>query len=329
MQAIAYRRKGPASEVLELVDLPAPIPGPGEVRVRVQYSGVNPSDTKSRAGVASAAMDHPLIVPHSDGAGVIDQVGLGVPRARIGRRVWTYNAQWLRAQGTAADYVCLPSAQAVDLGDAVPLSVAASFGVPLMTAAHAVGSLGRLAGKRVLVTGAAGNVGLYALQLATRAGAQVAATVGSAANARLARNAGAHAVANYREDWVDACEAFAQGQGFDHVIEVDAAANAHAHVRLLAHGGTVVIYGSSQPTIPAAYRPLMATFGTLRFFIVYRLSATQRRAALRRISTVLDDDTLLHPAIHEYAPTHAADAHEHVERGAGGKAVIRLGADDR
>lgn len=322
MQAIVYRNKGPASQVLELSELPDPNPGPGEVRVRVHYSGVNPSDTKSRAGVSSTAMEYPIIVPHSDGSGVIDRVGSGVRRARIGKRVWIYNAQWQRAHGTAAEFVCLPSAQAVDLLDSASLSAGASFGIPLMTAAHAVSSAGPLAAKRVLVTGAAGNVGQYALQLAVNQGAFVAATVGSASDIKMAQAAGAGVVANYREDWVGVCDAFTRGKGFDLIIEVDAAANAHAYGRLLAFGGRVVVYGSSQPSIPAEYRPMMSKFGTLSFFIVYRLLPQHRRTALMRMSTALRQGFLSHPAVHEHAMEHAATAHEHVERRAGGKAVL-------
>jgi Alcohol dehydrogenase GroES-like domain len=111
MQAAFYVKQGPAREVLEVGAQPTPEPGPGEVRVRLRSSGVNPSDWKSRSG-RTAPMSAPLIIPHSDGAGDIDRVGPGVAN-RIGERVWVWNGQWRRPYGTAAEYIVLPSAQAV------------------------------------------------------------------------------------------------------------------------------------------------------------------------------------------------------------------------
>lgn len=138
MQAVWYDEKGLAEQVLQLGELPAPMPSPGEVRVRVYASGVNPSDVKSRGGFYTPPKVFVRTVPHSDGAGVIDQVGEGVDQARTGERVWLWNAQWKRASGTAAEYVVLPAAQAVMLPDNVDFAVGATLGVPALTAWHAV-----------------------------------------------------------------------------------------------------------------------------------------------------------------------------------------------
>ena len=159
MRAAVYEKTGPASEVLSIVELPLPMPGPGEVRVRVQWSGVNPSDVKSRSGVRSKTLPFPRIVPHSDGAGVIDEVGADVPRERIGEPVWLWNAAWQRAFGTAAEFVVLPAPQAVPLPKNLDPAIGACLGIPALTAYHAVAVDGGVAGKCVLVAGGAGAVG--------------------------------------------------------------------------------------------------------------------------------------------------------------------------
>ena len=180
MQAAFYESTGPAREVLHVGRIELPEPGPGEVRVRVVCSGVNPSDVKGRAGLRNKTLPFPRIVPHSDGAGVIDRVGEGVPPSRIGEPVWVWNAAWGRPNGTAAQYVCLPTRQAVRLPDGVPPEAGACFGIPALTALHAVSGWGGVEGRSVLVAGGAGAVGHYAVQLARLLGArQVIATVSS------------------------------------------------------------------------------------------------------------------------------------------------------
>jgi NADPH:quinone reductase len=164
MQAAFYEGTGPASDVLRIEDLPIPEPGPEEVRVKMVWSGVNPSDVKSRAGNRNKSLPFPRIIPHSDGAGVIDQVGSSVTSARIGERVWTWNAAWMRPFGTAAQYVVLPANQAVPLPQNIDLAAGACLGVPALTAYHAVSVEGGVAGKNVLVAGGAGAGGPHARQ---------------------------------------------------------------------------------------------------------------------------------------------------------------------
>jgi NADPH:quinone reductase len=189
MRAAIYRAKGPASDVLRVETLPTVEPELGEVRIRVACSGVNPSDVKSRAGAANPAMDYPLVIPHSDGAGTIDALGPMVISRRLGQRVWLFNAQWGRALGTAAEFVTLPAQQAIPLPAHVPFEVGASIGIPLMTAYHAVQACGPLLGRSVVVFGAAGSVGQYATQLANMSGARVIAVVSSEAKGQNARAA--------------------------------------------------------------------------------------------------------------------------------------------
>ena len=325
MRAALYRRKGPARQVLVVEDLPTPEPVAGELRVRLACSGVNPSDVKSRAGLSNPAMDFDAIVPHSDGAGVVDAAGDGVAPDWIGRRVWVYNAQWGRALGTAAEAVVLPAAQVVPLPDDVAFEVGASVGIPLMTAWHAVASCGSLLGRTVLVPGAAGAVGQYATQLAVRAGARVIAAVSTEAKAARALALGADAAVRYRdEDVVQRVRALTGGRGVDAIVEVDAAANASRWAGLLAFGGKVVVYGSGQPTIPVPFRPLIVDFATLYFFIVYRLAGDERQRTLEGIDALLRLGALQHPPVQVHALADVAAAHEAVERGADAKVLLRL-----
>lgn len=328
MRAAVYSRTGPAHEVLDLVDRPTPKPGPGEVRVRIAWSGVNPSDTKSRAGTRSPTLPFPEIIPHSDGAGVIDAVGEDVPTTRVGERVWIWNAAWGRPQGTAADYVVLPSAQAVMLPDEVSLDVGACLGIPALTACHAVLMAGGVAGQRVLVAGGAGAVGFYAVQMARLAGAtQVIATVSSDAKAAIARDAGAHEVVDYRrENLVERVAELTGGRGVDRVIEVDIAANAAADFAMLAPGGLAVVYGSGQPEASVPFVPGIMKNLQLAFFIVYLLPPDARRQAQAQLGQWLAQGALRHLIAERLPLARIADAHVLVESGrAVGNVVLSVG----
>ena len=251
MRAAVYTSKGPAAEVLRIVDRPVPEPGAGEVRVRVAFSGVNPSDVKSRSGVAARAGGFPEVTPHSDGAGTIEMLGDGVDATLMGRRVWMFNGQWERPFGTAAEYIVLPVSQVVPLPDGISFEVGASIAIPLMTAMHAVQSCGSLLGKTVLVPGAAGSVGFYVTQLASAAGARVIGIVSSDEKAKLAKGIGATDIVNYKtESLVDRVQALTNGVGADAIIDVDAATHAPHYGSLLRFGGQAVVYGTNQPRSP-------------------------------------------------------------------------------
>jgi NADPH2:quinone reductase len=313
---------------LQVGELPDPRPGPGEVRVRLTCSGVNPSDVKSRAGLRSRELPFPRIVPHSDGAGVIDRVGAVVPAARIGERVWTWNAAWKRADGTAAEYVALPAAQAVALPAATPFDVGACLGIPALTALQAVRMDGGVAGKSVLVTGGAGAVGHYAVQMAKLAGArQVIATVSSAEKAALAREAGADATVDYRREDVSArVLALTAGEGVDRVIEVDFAANVNASLAAVRPEGDIVVYGSGAAEIAVPFFPAIVKNVRLRFFIVYNLSPADRAAAVEQLTAWLRDGRLRHNIAARLPLEAIAQAHELVEGGrATGNVVLTIG----
>lgn len=317
MQAIYYEQTGPASEVLKLGELPTPLPGPGEVRVKVAWSGVNPSDVKTRAGLRTKTLPFPRIIPHSDGAGVIDQVGPGVPSSRIGERVWLWNAAWNRPFGTAAQYVVLSSDQAVLLPEDVDLAAGACLGIPALTAYHAVTVGGGVAGKRVLVTGGAGAVGHYAIQLARLKGArQIITTVSGPEKATLAQDAGAEIVLNYRtENLLTAVEAATAGQGVDRIIEVDLAANIKTDLEVLRPNGEVIAYGSGASDIGVPFSPAIRKGVWLNFFIVYSLETEVRERAIADLSLLLAGNQLSHNIAARLPLAQTVEAHDLVEKG--------------
>lgn len=270
MRAAFYDRQGAAREVLQVATLPDPEPGPGEVRVRVAVSGLNPSDIKARTGFGGRGMPYPCIVPHQDGAGTIDRVGEGVARARIGERVWLYQAQLGQAFGSAADYVVIPSNQAVALPDEVSFDVGACLGVPAMTAHRCLFADGELRGKRVLVQGGAGAVGSAAILLAKWAGAWVAATVGREEQAAVARAAGADLVIDrHREPVAETIKEASRGEGVARVVDVDLAANIDTAVACLGRDGVATAYAVEDPRARIALPFMPALLGGLAFRFVY------------------------------------------------------------
>ncbi len=315
MRAAYYEENGPARIVLKIGKRPMPEPGPGEVRVQVKVSGVNPSDVKTRRG-SGRAPGFPLIIPHSDGAGVIDAVGTGVDRTRIGERVWLWNGQWRRPFGTAAEYVTLPAGQAVPLPAAVPFEVGACLGIPLLTAWRAVHWRPARPGETVLVAGGAGSVGHYVVQLAKRAGYRVIASVSSADKAAIALAAGAEATVDYRtQDLAKAVRQFAGSAGIDRVIEVNLSANASRYVEYLRHDGLAVVYGSDSWVTELPLGAWLVHGIELALFIVYELPPSIRAAAIAAAQKLLVDPSLEHRITARFPLDRIADAHEAVESG--------------
>ncbi|MBL6076609.1 NADPH:quinone reductase [Belnapia sp. T18] len=317
MRAVWYDRQGPAGEVLTYGELPTPSPGPGEVLVRLATSGVNPSDWKSRSG-RGRPMAFPRVIPHSDGAGHVEAVGEGVPRQRIGQRVWVWNGQWRRPFGTAAEYIALPSEQAVPLPEHTGFAEGACLGIPALTALHAVLTDGGVTGQRVLVSGGAGSVGHYAIQFARLLGAaQVIATVSGEAKAAHAMAAGADHAVNYRsEDVADRVLALTGGQGVDRVVEVDATGNAPLLPRLMAPGGVCAVYGANGAEAAVNFGAAIMKGIALRFFIVYELTPAQRATALGALAPWLERGLIRH-AVAAHAPlADCAAAQDAVEKGA-------------
>ncbi len=328
MRAATYERTGPSHDVLRVATVATPVPGPGEVRVRVAWSGVNPSDVKSRAGTRTRTLPFPLIIPHSDGAGTIESVGAGVSPTRVGERVWTWNAAWGRPFGTAAEYVVLPASQAVVLPDNVDTEVGACLGIPALTAWHAVHCDGGVAGKSVLVAGGAGAVGNYAIQIARHQGARnIFATVSGPEKGRMAKQAGADFVLNYRSDDVAGLVMKETGgAGVDRIVEVDLGTNLERDIQVLGRGGLVVAYGSSAPDISVPFVPMILKNVRLAFFIVYNLDDADRAGAITGITALLAHDQLVHNIAHRVPFEQVAEAHDLVESGrAVGNVVVRIG----
>ena len=328
MRAAWYSRNGEAREVLEVGELPTPSPGPGEVRIRLATSGVNPSDVKSRK---NRPLDSERIVPHSDGAGTIDAVGAGVAASRIGERVWTWNAQWQRPMGTAAETIALPEHQAVTLPEVTGFDAGACLGIPAMTAFQAVRLLGDIAGKTVLVIGASSAVGNYVAQLAVIGGARVIGTVGSADKAKHALAAGVESTINYKTDPVaERVKELTGGRGAEAIVDMDFSTT----VTLLASGvlashGTFVSYGSNTyGDIPIPFRPLMWSSASMHLFLVYDLTPHDRRAVVDGLSRLLAADKLQHVIGARFGLDGIVAAHEAVE---GGKVIgnVVIGLDAR
>jgi NADPH2:quinone reductase len=328
MQAISYRHNGPAHEVLTLDEWDTPEPGPGEVRVQLHTSGVNPSDVKSRAGRPPA---FERIIPHSDGAGIIDAVGHDVDPGRVGERVWIYNGQWQRAMGTCAPYIALPAEQAVRLPEHVSFEAGACLGIPALTAWQAIEHAGDIEGKTVLVIGAANAVGAYAVQLAKRKGARVVGTVGNHVKAELARALGADHVVNYKQaGFIEDLTKLVGVDGIDVIVDMDfSSVNTFVTANLLKPHGTVVCYGSNDMThVSFDFKTWLYKSITVKLFLVYDLTAAQRSAAIEGLSVLLQANTLQHQIGARFSLAETATAHEAVEQGSVvGNVIIELVGD--
>jgi NADPH:quinone reductase len=338
MKAVVYSRMG-GSEVLRLVERPTPVPGAGEVRVRVHVSGVNPTDWKARrGGRAPGPLPFPEIVPNQDGAGTIVAVGDGVDESRLGERVWLWEAAWQRADGTAQELVVVPERQAVALPDDASFDLGASLGIPALTAhrcltvsEHGPRTLepGALREQTVLVAGGAGAVGHAAIQLAHWAGARVLSTVSSDEKGVLARAAGADHVVDYRDPAApDEIQGLAR-EGVDVVVEVAPATNATLDAAVVAADGVVVVY-ATDGALELQGWPLMSRNVRYQFVLVYTVDHGAKDQAVADVAAAVADGAL--PVgeeaglpLHRYPLERTADAHDAVEQGAVGKVLIDVG----
>jgi NADPH:quinone reductase len=251
MKAAWYEKQGPAREVLQVGEMPDPAPAAGEVRIRIAASGINPGDTKKRGDAFALGMPYPRVIPHSDGAGRIDQLGAGVGPEWRGCAVWCYGAQSYRPFGTAADFTVVPLDHVAPLPAKISIEQGACLGIPGITAHRAVHVAGPVSGRTVLVQGAAGSVGICAVALARHAGARVIGSVRADSDAPAARAAGAHEVVLSGKDLVSRVRAIAP-DGVDHIVEVAFAANVEADVELLKNDGSIASYATNDaaPKIP-------------------------------------------------------------------------------
>lgn len=321
MRAAVYDRTGPAAAVLRVTEVDQPEPGPGEVRVRVHASGVNPTDVKTRSGATPRAIDG-FQIPHQDGAGVIDAVGAGVPAGRVGQRVWVWMAAAGRRWGTAAQWTVVPARQAVPLPDGISFELGASLGVPALTARHCVLADGPVRDAVVLVAGGAGAVGHFAIQFAVWGGAaQVIATTSSPAKAQLAKEAGAGHVVRYTDP--DAAEQIRSVAGpVDRVIEVALGANLGLDLAV-SRPGTVVMTYAAPPGDPALpVRACMTANIVLRFMLLYTVPPADLDAGVGDVSAALQAGALSELPMQRFSLDEIVAAQEAVERGVTGKVLV-------
>ncbi len=320
MRAALYDRLGASADVLRVEDVDRPEPGPGEVRLKIEYSGVNPTDWKSRSGLTARPIEG-FQIPHHDGAGVIDAVGDGVDPGRVGQRAWTWLAAAGRKWGTAAEWSVVPDRQAVALPDGISVELGASLGVPAMTAHRCLFADGPVTGKTVLVAGGAGAVGHFAIELAKHAGARVVTTVSGPGKAELAAKAGADLVVNYTEP--GAAEAIRAFGPVDRVIELALGANLELDLAVIAPLAEIVTYAAERAPDPAIpVRSCMNGNVVLRFILLYGVPAGALDQAAADITTALTDGALTELPVHRFALADVVAAQDAVEAGAVGKVLV-------
>ncbi|MFC4068760.1 NADPH:quinone reductase [Actinoplanes subglobosus] len=337
MKAIIYRDNG-GTDVLELVDREVPAPGPGEVRVRVAVSGVNPTDWKTRSG-ATNPKQFAEVIPHLDGAGRIDAVGDGVDPGRVGQRVWLFMATAGRPTGTAAEFTVVPAAQAVPLPDGAGFDLGAALGVPALTAHRAltVGEdgparlgPGALDGRVVLVAGGAGAVGHAAIQLARWAGATVISTISGPEKARLATAAGAHHTVNYREDGAAERIRAIAPDGVDIVVEVALGTNLALDLAVLRTRGTIAIYANDgAKPVELDVRQNMMLNTRFQFLVLYTVGEAALTAGAEDVAAAVSAGAMPVGEEHglplvRFPLAQTADAHKAVENGAVGKVLVDI-----
>jgi NADPH2:quinone reductase len=317
MKAAYYVDYGTAKNVLRVGELPTPEPQVGEVLVRMRFSGVNPSDCKRRQGIRDRP-GYPLIIPHNDGAGVVERTGPGVDPGRVGERVWIWSGQRRRALGTAAEYIAIASANAVKLPDNVTLEQGACLGVPAMTAYESLFADGDIKDLRVLVTGGAGAVGHYAIQLAKLAGASlVITTVSGTTKAAHANGAGADFVLNYRtENIASRVLELTSGNGVDRISEVDLGVNLATTIQVMANNASIGAYGSAGEDEPRL--PVLAFIFkdvNIRFLQCSLMPLSLRQEGTRRIMQWCSEGKIVHVIGRVFSLDEVAEAHDAVENG--------------
>ena len=317
MKAVWFEKTGDPQDVLNFGDREVPQPAEGEVLVRIYASAVNPSDVKKRAGAQPPGFVDGFVIPHSDGAGVIEAVGSGVPAEREGNRVWVYQAQFQRHWGTAAQYVCVPSNTAPDLPDNTGFDVGACIGIPMMTAHRCVFCSGDVAGKNILITGASGRVGYYAAQWAKNAGANVISTAGSEQRCEIVKQISAGTVLNYNSGNLSKqIQDCTDGHGIDHIVDVEFGMNAAISAEVLKNNGSIATYSSSksaQPEIP--FYPFMFKNISINTVLVYNMPDEAKAQATTDIQHALSGNQLSHRIAQTWSLSETAMAHQAIEQG--------------
>ena len=316
MKAVWYTKTGKAADVLQVGELDDPIPVAGEVLVRIKASGINPSDVKTRAG-ARGKLQFPKIIPHSDGSGEIIDVGEGVNKNRIGERVWIWNGAFERAYGTCAELIALPELQAVKINNEVSYDSAACMGIPASTAYYGILANGSVKNKTLLISGGAGAVGFYGIQIAKLAGANVITTISNDEKAKIANNAGADKVINYKNENVfEEVMKYTNSNGVDRIFEVEFGGNLPLNEKIIKPNGVIAAYGSMakmEPKLP--FYNLMFKGVKIDTFLIYSIENKFREEILTGLSELLNQNSLKHMISKTYSIDKIIDAHEAMESG--------------
>lgn len=328
MKAAWYEQQGPAENVLVVGEQPDPAPKPGEVRIKVHYSGLNPGDIKKRQDAFDYGMPYPLVIPHSDGAGIIDRVGKNVSESRIGERVWCYGAQNYCPFGTAAEYVVVPTDQAIPLPEIITFEQGACLGIPGITAHRAVHIAGNVEGKTILVQGGGGAVGQCAVALAIYAGARVIATTRSGHDEMIVRKAGANGVVRTdnlsQEKIIDKIREVASGD-IQHIIEVAFDANIGIDKEIISMGGSIAAYATVNPEPTLPFWPLL--FKNVRLYLIGSddLPKEAQVAAANEINQALENGWRGYEISEIFELESIAKAHKTVEKGTvNGRIIVKI-----
>ena len=314
MKAVWYEKLGDAKDVLQIGQIDDPSPDSNEVLISVKTSGVNPSDVKTRAG-ARGELQFSRVIPHSDGAGIIVDVGKNVNPNRVGEKVWIWNAAFGRPNGTCAELIALPEDQAVAMNDNVSFEAGACLGIPASTAYYGIFANGSIENKTLMITGGAGAVGFYGIQLAKWAGANVISTVSSEKKAKIAKDAGADLILNYKEDdIVNSVLDYTKGDGVDRVLEVEFGGNILINQNIVKPNGTIAAYASAtvmEPTLP--FYNLMFKGIKINTFLIYSISKEERKKVTEGISKALNENAIKHIIASTHSIESVVDAHYAVE----------------
>ena len=324
MLAAWYDFQGPAGEVLQVGEVPDPRPGPGEVRLRVHLSGVNPGDTKKRRGWLGSSMPFPRVIPHRDAAGVIDIVGHAVDESRVGQRVWIYGAQSYRPFGTAAQFTVVPEHLAVPLPDGLGDDVGAALGIPGITAHRAVVGDGPVDGETVLVHGVFGSVSSLAAQLGRWGGATVIATVTRSSDlARVDPTVVAHAVALDQPDPAGAIRGLAP-KGVDRIVEVAFSENVDLDAAVVGNDAVIAAYATRTDRPEFPFWPMLFANVTIRLLGSDDFPADAKQQAARDLTSAAAVGALHIEFGQSYPLDRIADAHDHVDAGTRGRVLIEI-----
>jgi NADPH:quinone reductase-like Zn-dependent oxidoreductase len=329
MKAAWFEKFGTPADTIIIGEQPKPVSGDGQVLVKLKTTGVNPSDVKKRIGAFPNLLDNGHVIPHSDGAGIIEAVGKGVPESRIGERVWVYQAQYARLLGTAAEYVAIDASRAATLPSNTSFEIGACLGIPAMTAHRVVSSDGSVKGQTVLVTGGAGRVGYYAIQWAKLAGAKVITTASNPIDEASCIAAGADFVVNHRDvNWGDKVQEVNEGEKVDRVIDVEFGFNLPEVLKCIRTGGVIATYGNTQikePKLP--FFQMMFMDLTIRMTIVYAMPESAKQEAIEDIYKALAAGRLKHRVTHVLPFEQMAKSHELIEEiGLRGSVVVDIEA---